>query len=83
MISILNQLETQFGLKKLYKKGLIPWTVLRDRDIYLKYDTYIKMGRSEMEAKEFTADDFGISLSAVYRAVRKMTDEKDSSSPQA
>lgn len=81
MISILNELEAKYGLRTLIKKGLIPWTIARDRDIFNAYDIYIKMGESETDAKEKTAEDFKISSRTVYRIVKKLN-EKDRHSPK-
>jgi hypothetical protein len=72
MIEILNKLDSEGMLKQLFNCGLLNWTVLRDRDIYLKYDTYIKQGRKSMEAKQFTADEFKISMRSVEKAIKKM-----------
>jgi hypothetical protein len=78
MINIVNELDKNYGLMKLFKANIIPWTVLRDRDIYLQYDIYIKTGLAEMDAKEQTAMTFKVSTQTVYRAIWKMKDEENS-----
>jgi hypothetical protein len=80
MIKIVNELDKSFGLMNLFKGGLIPWTVLRDRDIYLQYDIYIKMGKREMDAKEQTAEDFKVNFRTVQRAVKKMNEKNSNPS---
>lgn len=78
MIEKTNKLDKEFGLMNLFKDGIISWTLLRDRDIYLQYDIYIKMGLAEMDAKEQTAQAFRVSTQTVYRAIWKMTNEENS-----
>jgi hypothetical protein len=81
MINLINKLETEFGLMNLYKKGIISWSILRDRDIYLKYDIYIKKGKSIMDAKHLTAEDFKVGFDTVHRAIEKMkADEENGNS---
>ncbi len=78
MINTINELDSKFNLMKLFKSGIIPWTILRDRDIYLQFDIYRKMGKSVMDSKEQSALDFKVSIETVHRAVRKMTNEENS-----
>jgi hypothetical protein len=80
MIDTINEMDKNFGLMKLFKGGIIPWTVLRDRDIYLQYDIYRKMGKKSMDAREQTAEDFKVSIETVLRAVKKMNEENSNPS---
>lgn len=75
MINIINDMDNKFGLMNLFKAGIIPWTVLRDRDIFLQYDIYRRMGKAIMDAKEQSALDFKVSIETVHRAVKKMNEE--------
>lgn len=76
MIKLINEMDNKFGLMNLFRQGVIPWTILRDRDIFLQYDIYIKMGKREMDAKEQTAEDFKVNFKTVQRAIKKMRNEK-------
>lgn len=78
MIDIINKLDSGFSLINLFKRGIIDWTILRDRDIYLQYDIYRKMGKRKMDAKEQTALDFDVSFDTVHRAIKRMTSEENS-----
>ncbi len=78
MIKTINELDSQFSLIKLFRDGIIDWTILRDRDIYFQYDIYRKMGKRKMDAKEQTALDFGVSFDTVHRAIKRMTSEENS-----
>jgi hypothetical protein len=80
-IEIINRLDVQFGLMKLFREGIIQWTELRDRDIYLQYDIYLKMGKSLMDAKELTAEDFKVNFKTVQRAIKKMNNEEICNTP--
>jgi hypothetical protein len=80
MINTINELDKNFGLMNLFKNGIIPWTVLRDRDIFLQYDIYIRMGKKIMDAKYQTAEDFKVDVRTVFRAIEKMN-EKNSNTP--
>lgn len=77
MIKIINDLDSKFGLLFLFKQGIIPWTVLRDRDIYLQYDIYLKLGVCKKKAAIETSEKFKVDIRTVYRAIAKMN-EKDS-----
>lgn len=80
-IDTINSLDKQFGLMRLFRIGIIQWTELRDRDIYLQYDIYVKMGKGLLEAKELTATDFRVEVNTVYRAIRKMNNEEICNTP--
>jgi hypothetical protein len=74
-IDTINSLDRDYGLMTLFKIGVIQWTELRDRDIYLQYDIYRKKGIASMDAKEHTAEDFNVDQRTVARAIRKMNEE--------
>jgi hypothetical protein len=80
MIDIINDLDNKFGLMKLFRGGIIPWTVLRDRDIYLQYDIYMKMGKKSMDSKYQTAEDFKVDVRTVERAIKKMIEINEKNS---
>jgi hypothetical protein len=80
MIEKANKLDQVFGLMNLFRDGIIPWTLLRDRDIYLQYDIYLKVGKKSMDAREQTAEDFKVSIETVHRAIRKMNEENSNPS---
>jgi hypothetical protein len=74
-IEAVNNIDKDYGLLQLFRMGFIQWTELRDRDIYLHYDIYIRMGKEIMDAKEHTAEDFKVSFKTVQRAIKKMNEE--------
>lgn len=76
-IEVLNKIDSIINLVNLVKIGVINWTHIRDRDIYLRYDIYKRMGKSEMDAKEQTAIDFKVCFKTVQRAVKKMRQNED------
>jgi len=45
-------------------------TILAYWEYYLKYDYYIRLGHSKMEAYEATADDCGASSIVIMRAIK-------------
>jgi hypothetical protein len=74
-IEIVNNWDKDYGLMQLIRGGMVEWTEARDRDIYLQYDIYRRMGKKIMDAKETTATDFNVSIETVHRAIRKMNEE--------
>jgi hypothetical protein len=74
-IDLVNTLDKEVGLIILCKSGVIQWTELRDRDIYLQYDIYIRMGKPIMDAKYQTAEDFKVEVTTVKRAIWKMNEK--------
>ena len=72
MIQILNQLDADGLLVKLFKSGLITHKYMFYRDIYLRYEKYKNEGKKILDAEFLTAKDFKISESTVQRAIRKM-----------
>jgi hypothetical protein len=80
-IETVNKLDREFGLMNLFRMGIIQWIELRDRDIYLQYDIYIRQGKLSMDAREQTAEDFGVEITTVHRAIRKMNNEETSNTP--
>jgi hypothetical protein len=74
-IDLVNKIDQEYGLMNLFKSGIVQWTELRDRDIYLQYDVYLTMGKPIMDAKYQTAEDFKVELSTVKRAIKKMNEE--------
>jgi len=57
------------------KIGLISYGILRDMQIYSRYDYYKKLGNSNSKAVLFTADSLGINERRVYYLIKKMESE--------
>jgi hypothetical protein len=74
-IDLVNKIDQEYGLMNLFKSGIVQWTELRDRDIYLQYDAYIKMGQGSMDAKQNTGEGFKVDIRTVERAIKKMNEE--------
>ncbi len=74
-IDLVNSLDKQYSLIALFKVGVIQWTEVRDRDIYLQYDIYRTKGEAVMDAKYHTAEDFNVDPKTVSRAINKMKEE--------
>lgn len=72
MIDMLNKLESDFGLSNLVKKGVIPWSVIFYRDVYLEFDVYVRSGKSIVESVMLTSIKFGVCEKTVFRARKKM-----------
>jgi len=74
-IDLVNKIDQEFGLMNLCKSGVILWTEVRDRDIYLQYDIYIRSGKPSLESRWTTSLDFGVDIRTVHRAIKKMNEE--------
>jgi hypothetical protein len=62
-------------IKEQVKMGLLPTSILNYYVIYSRYDYYRKSGNYVGFSVLYTSDDFGISESTVYRAIKKMEEE--------
>ena len=74
MIGYLIELDAKVPLKELVDKGLLDWTVIRDRDIYLHYDCVINSGTGIMQAYTETSIEWRLSTRVIMRIVNRMKD---------
>lgn len=72
MIDYLIELDKKVPLKELVAKGLIKWTVIRDRDIYLHFDSVLKTTRSVTKAYDTITDEWKMSRGHIERIVCAM-----------
>jgi len=80
MINYLVELDSKVPLKELVDKGLLDWTVIRDRDIYLHYDALVRTGTEIMQAYKETAKEWRLSTRVIMRIVKRMKDGSKSNS---
>lgn len=59
-------------LKKLYKLGFINYKFWIHTEIYLRFDMYIKTGNKKTCSIQWTADEFKVSTSTIYRVIKEM-----------
>jgi len=76
MNELILELELNGKLLELFKGGFVSWTVLRDKDVYLTYQTHRQTGVNKTQAVKRTADQFDVSDNLVWVALRKMTAPK-------
>lgn len=74
MIAYLIKLDTLVPLKELHEKGIIDWKLIRDRDMFLQYDIYIKKGFNKMKAYRKTAKEFGLKVRQTITIIHNMED---------
>jgi len=72
MIELLNDLEKQNKLVELYRCGIISSKVIHHREVFLKYDSFIRQGKDVTDAVFLTCVEVRVSESTVYRAIRMM-----------
>lgn len=73
MNELILELDKTGKLFDLFKAGYISWTVLRDKDMFLTYETHRKTGLNKTQSVKQTADQFDVSDNTVWVALRKMT----------
>lgn len=72
---LIRRLQDDGTLTRLFKAGVVSWTVLLYYDIYLSVDLEIKTRskRGELQViREEIADKFGVSSRTVQRAILEM-----------
>jgi len=69
-LAILKELDNKYGLVNLYKSNIINAKVIFHKDVYEKFDTFIRMGDGVSRAVEKTEDYFKIERESVYRIIR-------------
>lgn len=75
MIKKINELELCISLRDLQHAGIIPWTLVRDRDIYLEWDLLVRQGMEIGMADRKIARKYGCAVKTVRRAVKTMKSE--------
>jgi hypothetical protein len=75
LFNYINQNIT--AVKVAIKSGLINTSVLREWEIYCRYDYYKKNSFKNSDAVEFTGCDFKISDQWVYKIIKKMESENN------
>lgn len=63
------------SLKIAIRSGLVNTSILREWEIYCRYDYYKKAGEKNALAIFFTSEDFRVKECWVYRIVKKMKSE--------
>ena len=71
-IEFILELEEKIGLNKLFQFGLIPVEEIRNKDIYLQFDAYVKSGISKTNAKKKLSDMFSMDVRTIERIISKM-----------
>jgi len=62
-------------IRKEIAFGLLPCSLLRHWEIFLRYDAYRKMGHSVNESVFFTSSDMRVTDRTVFSIVKKMQKE--------
>lgn len=76
MNELILELDKSGQLLEMVKAGFVSWTVLRDKDVYLTYQTHRTTGLNKTQAVKKTADQFEVSDNLVWVALRKMSAPK-------
>jgi len=71
-IDILNELDRTHGLKNLFEKGFITWSVIWHRDVYNEFDVYRRLGNNVAESVLLTSVKLNTSQKTVYKAIKRM-----------
>lgn len=69
---VIEKLYHSGELPQLVKGGFMPWTVMRDTDIYHDYDCERKKGCGYNQAIRNTADKWDMSDRQIKRIITKM-----------
>jgi hypothetical protein len=72
----LNRLDADGNLQEWVAAGIISPVLVQQREIYLKYDAYIRTGICKASARTWTADLFQCSEITVLRAVARFCPNK-------
>lgn len=64
--------ENESFIRNLYRLGFIGFKLLISAEQYLCFDRYIKLGNKKSDAIQWTADEFRVSCSTIYRVIKKM-----------
>lgn len=67
---LLLDLDKRYGLVNLYKENIINAKVIFHKDVFEKYDTFIRMGDNVSKAVQKTEDYFKIERESVYRILK-------------
>lgn len=71
LIEIMNFLDSEGHLQKMYKGGLISARIIQFREMYLQVDLKMRVhDKSQRVAVEETADMMKVSTDTVYKALR-------------
>ncbi len=71
-LELILKLDEVVGLDVLFKAGIIPGEEIRNKDIALQYDAYVRSGITSTKAKEKLCDIFSINERSVERILAKM-----------
>jgi hypothetical protein len=69
-IDLLNKLEQSGLLKQLIASGVLPYSIIQQRDIFKFVEYQRQVGSGTKEAVEQAEIEFEVSASTVYRAIR-------------
>lgn len=76
MINFIKEVEVHFSLKRMQEIGFINWTIVRDRDMFLKWDALIIQGKQKERAYRLVAKEWRVSVYTVKRAVKNMKSDE-------
>lgn len=71
-LELILKTDQLVGLDILFKAGIIPGEEIRDKDIALQYDAYVKSGISKTRAKEKLSEIFEITERRIESILAKM-----------
>lgn len=72
ILQFLNAIEKDFDLKKLCRCGVIKATDVRDREIYLKFDSLRTSGKKRNDCIYILCAETNLSFETIRNAIRKM-----------
>jgi len=75
-LDILTDLDQRYGLVNLYKENIINAKVIFHKDVYEKYDTFIRMGDNVRKAVYKTESYFKIDSRSVYRIIQEFRNDR-------
>lgn len=70
-LELLQRLDQEYGLVNLYKNGIVGASTIHHKDVYEKYDSFIKMGFNVTKAVRKSADYFDIEIQSVFRIIKQ------------
>jgi hypothetical protein len=75
-LDILKELDNKYGLVNLYKSNIINAKVIFHKDVYEKFDTFIRMGDGVRKAVYKTESYFKIDSRSVYRIIQEFKNDR-------
>lgn len=70
------KLEQTGDLIQLFKSGFISWRLMRDKDIFLTFQTnYTTNGNKKTKAVQDTAIQYNVSDDYIWKTIKRMEDK--------